>query len=74
VKTVPRIKKSFAWLYFVLQGLLEEAAGGGEAGAVGGAFAGSCCRATAGTNGAKSIAMHGTALHRGQFNYFPLLV
>src|SRR2546430_11265511 len=63
VKTVPRIKKSFAWLYFFLAGLL-----GGTAGACGvaaelGAGTASWARPNAALNEATSAAVQRIVIH-----------
>src|SRR3989442_6048330 len=65
LNTVPRIRKSFAWLYFFLFGLFDVAAGVCAAGAEeGGDDAGSCVEAIATAREAKSAAVHGTVIHR----------
>src|SRR5437879_9157998 len=72
VKTVPRIKKSFAWLYFALPDLLGDVGAGCEAGAAGGAVAGSCCRAGTAPNGMRNTTMQGMPIHCGWRNVFLL--
>src|SRR5216683_1508395 len=65
LNTVPRIRKSFAWLYFFLFGLFDPASGVCAAGAEeGGDDAGSCVEAIATAREAKSAAVHGTVIHR----------
>src|SRR6266699_3626699 len=65
LNTVPRIRKSFAWLYFFLFGSFDVAAGVCAAGAEeGGDDAGSCVEAIATAREAKSAAVHGTVIHR----------
>src|SRR5712691_6832061 len=65
LNTVPRIRKSFAWLYFFLFGAFDVAAGVCAAGAEeGGDDAGSCVEAIATAREAKSAAVHGTVIHR----------
>src|SRR6266581_3805330 len=65
LNTVPRIRKSFAWLYFFLFGLFDVASGVCAAGAEeGGDDAGSCVEAIATAREAKSAAVHGTVIHR----------
>ncbi len=71
MKTVPRIKKSFTWLYFALPDLLGDV--GGDCGevAAGGAVAGSCCRAGIAPNGVRNTTVQKITIHR-QRNYFLL--
>src|SRR6266704_2436964 len=65
LNTVPRIRKSFAWLYFFLFGLFDVASGVCAAGAEeGGDDAGSCVEAIATAREAKSAAVHETVIHR----------
>src|SRR6266404_2277532 len=62
LKMVPRIRKSSAWLYFFLAGLLVDAAGvGTEAGVCG--VAGSCTAPSATAHGARSAAVQRTMIH-----------
>src|SRR5712692_4114658 len=65
LNTVPRIRKSFAWLYFLLFGLFDVASGVCAAGAEErGDDTGSCVEAIATAREAKSAAVHGTVIHR----------
>src|SRR6267378_6781159 len=62
LNTVPRIRKSSAWLYFFLAGFLVDAADAGTDGG-GCGEAGSCTRPTATAHGARSTAAQKTMIH-----------
>src|ERR1700674_2646352 len=64
VKTVPRIKKSFAWLYFFLAGLLSVTAGAcGLATVPGAAGTGAWACPNAALNEAESTAVQRIVIH-----------
>src|SRR6267378_8609236 len=62
LNTVPRIRKSSAWLYFLLAGFLVDAAGAGTGGG-GCGEAGSCTRPTAAAHGARNTPAERTMIH-----------
>src|SRR5882762_7535004 len=62
LNTVPRIRKSFAWLYFFLAGFFVDAAGAGTGPRDCGA-AGACTGPSARAHGARSAAVQRTMIH-----------
>jgi hypothetical protein len=69
LNTVPRIRKSFTWLYFFLAGLPGVVAGGGAAGAVvgGAAGGGSWAHANAAKKKTTSPAVQKIEIHCGRY-------
>src|SRR6266480_916634 len=73
VKTVPRIKKSFAWLYFFLAGLPgATAVAGGVAAEVGGRCSASWTCPNAAPQEATSPAVERIAIHRAKCTFLLL--
>ena len=73
VKTVPRIKKSFAWLYFFLAGLPGVAAGAcGAAAELGGGCTASWTCPNAAPKEATSPAVERIAIHRAKCTFLLL--